>query len=219
MIRQQLYTPPGSLAPASTALFHTLFWCLSSVRSSVLIHAGFLPLCLVFCSSGQTLLELGGGDPWIPASSSQPIFSPGSHSTVFFQAHPWRGFKSALLKSKAVILLFTLLSPPGILNSTFLWTLQPTLPLTFMSLTKFFLVCKCLVQLSTFPCWFLDYLCWKMSSMHSRNLVDCLSTAVLRFQQASGWLKSPMRTRACECEAFSSCLKKASSTSSCSGRQ
>ncbi|KAK4814209.1 hypothetical protein QYF61_012548 [Mycteria americana] len=38
----------------------------------------------------------------------------------------------------------------------------------------------------------------KLSSMHSRSLLDCLQLAVLLFQQMSGWLKSPSRTRACE---------------------
>jgi len=38
----------------------------------------------------------------------------------------------------------------------------------------------------------------KLSSMHSRNLLDCLQLAMLLFQQMSGWLKSPSRTRAYE---------------------
>ena len=46
----------------------------------------------------------------------------------------------------------------------------------------------------------------KLSSVHSRNLLDCLCHAVLSLQQISGWLKSPMRTRACECEAAPICL-------------
>ncbi|KAK4818603.1 hypothetical protein QYF61_015465, partial [Mycteria americana] len=51
----------------------------------------------------------------------------------------------------------------------------------------------------------------KLSSMHSRSLLDCLQLAVLLFQQMLGWLKSPSRTRACEREASCSWRKKASS--------
>ncbi|KAK4818677.1 hypothetical protein QYF61_017422 [Mycteria americana] len=46
----------------------------------------------------------------------------------------------------------------------------------------------------------------KLSSMHSRSVLDCLQLAM----QMSGWLKSPSRTRACECEASCSWRKKAS---------
>ncbi|KAK4811032.1 hypothetical protein QYF61_015736 [Mycteria americana] len=41
----------------------------------------------------------------------------------------------------------------------------------------------------------------KLSSMHSRSLLDCLQLATLLFQKMSGWLKSPSRTRACERDA------------------
>ncbi|KAK4829570.1 hypothetical protein QYF61_005239 [Mycteria americana] len=48
----------------------------------------------------------------------------------------------------------------------------------------------------------------KLSSMHARSLLDCLQLAVLLFQQMSGWLKSPSRTRACERDASCSWSKK-----------
>lgn len=37
-----------------------------------------------------------------------------------------------------------------------------------------------------------------LSSTDARNLLDCLEPAVLLSQQISGWLKSPIRTRASE---------------------
>lgn len=88
-------------------------------------------------------------------------------------------------------------------------SLQPKLLPIFTSLTSSFLFVsmRCnrarpLVSLST---------CFrKLSPMPSGNLLDCLSLAVLPFQQIMGWLKSPRRTRACECEA-SSCLKRGTS--------
>ncbi|KAK4823103.1 hypothetical protein QYF61_025841, partial [Mycteria americana] len=39
----------------------------------------------------------------------------------------------------------------------------------------------------------------KLSSMHSRSLLDCLQLTMLLFQQMLGWLKSPSRMRACKC--------------------
>ncbi|KAK4829131.1 hypothetical protein QYF61_002210 [Mycteria americana] len=54
----------------------------------------------------------------------------------------------------------------------------------------------------------------KLSSMHSRSLLDCLQLSVLLFQQMSGWLKSPSRTRGCERDASCSWRKKASSIGS-----
>ena len=54
----------------------------------------------------------------------------------------------------------------------------------------------------------------RLSLMHSRSLLDCLCPAVLPSQHVSGWLKPSMRARACNRETSSTCLKKASSTSS-----
>lgn len=36
--------------------------------------------------------------------------------------------------------------------------------------------------------------------MHSRGFLDCLQFALPLFQQTLGWLKSPSRTRTCECD-------------------
>lgn len=52
----------------------------------------------------------------------------------------------------------------------------------------------------------------KLSSVPSRNLLDCLCSAAWPFQQISWWLKSTMRSRACEHEASASCLNKVSFT-------
>lgn len=54
----------------------------------------------------------------------------------------------------------------------------------------------------------------KLSLVTSRNLLDCRCPTMLPLLQMSGWLNSPMRTRVCASEAFSSASKKASSTCS-----
>ena len=54
----------------------------------------------------------------------------------------------------------------------------------------------------------------KLSSTHSRNLHSFWCPAVLFFQHIPEWLKSPMRTMFCECEAAHICLQRASSTRS-----
>jgi len=41
----------------------------------------------------------------------------------------------------------------------------------------------------------------KLASMQSRNFLDCLCPDVLSLQKIPRLLKSPMRTRACECES------------------
>ena len=46
----------------------------------------------------------------------------------------------------------------------------------------------------------------KLCSTHFRNLLDCFVSAVFYFQQTSGKLKSPMRTRAVSHETSPSCL-------------
>jgi len=51
----------------------------------------------------------------------------------------------------------------------------------------------------------------KLSSMHTKNLLDCFFSSVLHFQQMSDKLKSPMRTKATVCMTSVSCLSNASS--------
>lgn len=65
-------------------------------------------------------------------------------------------------------------------------------------------------QHSPSPCWFLYHLEKEIIISASRHLLDCLCFAVSSLQQILGWLNSPRRTRACECEAAAICLWRAS---------
>lgn len=49
---------------------------------------------------------------------------------------------------------------------------------------------------------------WNLPLMLSRSLLNCLQPAALLFQQISGWLKSPIRTRACDHDASCSWAKR-----------
>lgn len=51
-------------------------------------------------------------------------------------------------------------------------------------------------------------------NLSSRNLLDCFLSSVTSFQQVSGKLKFPTRTRTSDCETSPSCLKNISSASS-----
>lgn len=44
----------------------------------------------------------------------------------------------------------------------------------------------------------------KLSLINSRSILDHLQLTVLFSQQISGWFKSPVRMRACECDTFCS---------------
>lgn len=80
---------------------------------------------------------------------------------------------------------------------------------------KSFLVCKNNMQ-QYISLWFLYIR--KLSSMQCRNPLKYACLAGLLFHSVSRWWKSLMRTRACNHEATSSSLWKATSTSrSCSG--
>ena len=54
----------------------------------------------------------------------------------------------------------------------------------------------------------------RLSLIDSWRVLDCLQLAVLLFQEMLGWLKSPSRRRACNCNASHSCRKKSSSAGS-----
>lgn len=56
------------------------------------------------------------------------------------------------------------------------------------------------VQHGTSPCWLLSHLGKKVVIGTFKEPPGCLCIAMLSFQQLSGWLKFPMRIRACECE-------------------
>ena len=114
--------------------------------------------------------------------------------------------KSALLRSKVLILLIALLPPRRILNSTISWSLQLSLPPTFTSSTSPSLFVNTRSSRAPFFVGSSTTCIRKLSSMLCRSVLDCACIAVWSSQLMSGWLKSPMRTRACDCEAACSCL-------------
>lgn len=110
--------------------------CLRSFRRSSLIGASLLLLLLY-------LLLVGIDISWVwrrwPLHTHQlfyiPLFSRAvSHGILPGKSLNW--LKSALLKLRVVVLLFALLLPLRILNCIISWSVQPSLPPTFTSITK-----------------------------------------------------------------------------------
>ena len=124
-------------------------------------------------------------------------------------------FKScnfAFLKFRDLTSLFAWPISLGSANSTSVWSLLPRLPPVLTSLiSSLVLVTN---RSSVHPTVLGLSITWlnKLSSMHSRSLLDCLQLSVLLFQQMSG--QSPSRTRACEHHASCSWSKKNSSVCS-----
>lgn len=108
--------------------------------------------------------------------------------------------KSALLKSRTVILLF--FSTPPSSQGPKLHCLMAIVrqPSTFMSPTSPSLFVR--TRSSQAPL----LVVWALSSMLYRNCMDCLCAAVLSLQQMLGFLKLPMRTGASEHGSASSCV-------------
>jgi len=142
------------------------------------IHTGFLAILSYFHCNGcflslELVLENEKGFLGF-------LFTPTNLSPRILPRSSVKKPKSALLKSRVVILLFNLLPALRILNHHLTVTAE------------------------------------KISSMHSKNFLDCLCPAVLLLQQILGCLKFPMRTWVCKCWVASICLSKASFTcSSC----
>lgn len=81
----------------SAVCFHLPFcvWVVpGAVCSSVQASWHF---CLTSCSLGWTVLDPGGGDPWLAISFLGPLFPLGPHPRGLFQADPWRGWSQSLL--------------------------------------------------------------------------------------------------------------------------
>lgn len=119
-----------------------------------------------------------------------------------------RSMKSALLKSRVVILLFALFCTLRILDSIISWPLQPRPPPASTSLTSSSLFASMRFSRASALISFLITSVRKLPSAQSRDLLDRRCLAVLLFQLILEWLKFSMRSRACEQEASSSCLKK-----------
>lgn len=131
------------------------------------------------------------------------------------RTRPWslKRPKPVLLKSGAVILLFALFPAFIILTFTITHTVSSRFLPNFTSPVLYLLACKHEVQQSVSPLISFSITCVKkLSSVPSRNLLDCLCSAAWPFQQISWWLKSTVMSRACEHEASASCLNKVSFT-------
>jgi len=124
--------------------------------------------------------------------------------------------KTVLLNPGAMILLFYLV--PSFHNPDFYHQSSITVNVIKVS-TKhcisqhYFLACKHQAQQSVSPLISFSIPCVKkLPPVPSRNLLDFLCPAAWPFQQISGRLQSTMRPRACEHQASTSCLQKASFT-------
>lgn len=122
--RHHLYSTPGWPPPVSTSL--ASFVCLNAPQHCLHIHTGLLPPTLDFLLFG---MDLRSQLSWIPLLSMAII-----HGNL--PSRSLKRLKSALLKSRVVVLLFALLPPFKILNSTILWSRQPRLPPTLISPTS-----------------------------------------------------------------------------------
>ena len=122
---------------------------------------------------------------------------------------------SALLKSRVVRLLCTLLTALRILNSTISWSLQPKAAFERHVPHHALVVGENKVQHSTSPPWLLCHLEKDITINALQEPAGLLMPAVLSPQQISEWLKSPMRSRACEIEAALICLQRALSAQPC----
>lgn len=204
MLRWHLYSHPGSpdLIPTS-GIISFCVWSL--FKSSLFIHADLLPHFV-----------------WPPSYQGRPLLSP---EEIFLEnrpallppyslcghipCHSLKLSKPSLLIPCLlfVFLLWIFWTPPSCVAAA------KTLTILTSSLesVKF-------IRASPFIS-SLDICIGKFSSQHCRSL-DCLipATFALLFQQLSGWLKSPVMSRAWKHTAFSNYLKKTLSVSSWWGR-
>ena len=171
--------------------------------SSLLIHTGLLLPFPNFILSG--IHRSWASKKW-HLSVDQLSWVPLPSNMLAQGIPPGRSLKRlklALLKSRVVILLVALLLPYKILNSTISWLLQPKLPPNFTSPTSPSLLVRTRSS-STYLLVGCSTICIrKLSSVHCRNLLDCVCLAVLLIQQICGWLKSLIRTSAWDHKATS----------------
>lgn len=150
-----------SCSSRAIGCFHPLyafFLSLSLAKSSVFIRAGLLAFLPDFAF---VVMELSWA--WRRWSLNIQEVSwallPSStlaHKTLLRRS--LKMWKSVLLNSRTLSLLFSLLPTPRILNSTILCSLNPWLPLTFTTPTSLSLLVSYEVQHSTSPCWVLYHL-------------------------------------------------------------
>lgn len=174
-----------SCSSRAIGCFHPLyafFLSLSLAKSSVFIRAGLLAFLPDFAF---VVMELSWA--WRRWSLNIQEVSwallPSStlaHKTLLRRS--LKMWKSVLLNSRTLSLLFSLLPTPRILNSTILCSLNPWLPLTFTTPTSLSLLVH--MRSSIAPLLVGSSITWRRNLpwMHSRNLLDCLCLAVLSLQ-------------------------------------
>ena len=200
--------------PGACPCFHPIlasFLCWSLCRSSLFIHAGLLAFLSEF-------LFVGLLHSWPPPKKVILDYLPAFLSPSSLQAFiPWYSTKQIPEQAKVCSpevrsseLAAHLHCPKDNELHHFMVT-AARLPLSFTFPTSSSLLVR--TRSSIEPLIAGSSVTWrrKLSPMHSRNLFDYLCHAVLSCQQISGWLKFPMRSRACECEAAPICLERASS--------
>lgn len=157
----------------------------------------FCHFCLLSCLSGWTILELGGGD-----LENQPAIRDCSS----VQGHaPWDSSKQVFEQDKICSEVQNCDTDLGTsptsqdLEFHSSWSLEPSLPTTFMFVSD---LSECLPLLALLPSTSGNpHPCAPETSQITCVLLCCV-------QQVSGWMESPMRTRACKHEISSGCLQK-----------
>lgn len=138
-------------------------------------------LCSFSFFSERSLLELGGGEPWMGPSSPGLFVSPKPCPMGFFQA----ALLGWSLLSRNPGLLVALLLPLRI------WTppsQSSAAKADFDLCPSLVLPCLCQIQEITFPCWLLDYLCQK----HHQDTPEASQVAcVLLYYSTSYHVGSP----------------------------
>lgn len=206
MLRQHLYIPPESPDPVYIHLLYASFFCLSFVGISF-IHEGLLPLLPDFllittCHPQAWRRWLLKGQWALLDLSSRIIVHRilSNRSTNVSSGSPeGQGCDYTFYRSSLLSGLLTLPSHHLIVTAP---KAAPDLPIS----NHFFLICiRSSKGLSLINSSF-TY-AKKLSSAHSRNVLDCLYPPVLPLQQIRQ-LKFPRRSEACEHKASLTCLKK-----------
>lgn len=95
--------------------------------------------CRISYLLGWIFHEPGGGDSWESLSSHGLLFFPRMYAVEFFSSIFLKMLIFALLKSRVVVLIFTLPFPLSTLNATIPWPMQKRLHSAFMPQSSSFL--------------------------------------------------------------------------------
>lgn len=166
------------------------------------VHPCRHPSCLCFglLPLSWTVYEHGRVESWKPTRYFGLLFSSGPCSMEFFEATLSTGQSLFFWSPRLWFYLLSLFPFLRFLNSTMSWSLQTRLFMTFIFPTSLFLFVS--MRSRRAPAFFhsLNICVRKWPPMTSRNLLDCLCSAVLSFQ---GLKSFPLKIRACEFEASS----------------